>query len=671
MPVQLEARQDFHVLPSFAPGLLLGLDFITPREIALDAAKGKATIGEFSFPVRESLPGPHAVEAELCLAEATILPARSHKWVRVDVGALTPQVDYAVNPRLSVTMDEAVRVTGPMAMFTSSFGRILLTNVGDRDVELPRRTPVADAVAAHLGDAYVHTSQVFALQPGSPSSSSSATHPVVRPELDPPLGSDALPVDMFEGEHGFGSELAKDSTTVEVDGHWRVGVDESGAAHPAVVELLRRHEKAFALDGRPGRVVGPEMEINLIDDAALRSEAPRRASPAKRQAMDASIQKLLDWDVIEPSASPVSFPVLMVRQHNKWRMCVDYRHLNANTIPDRYPLPRIDAVFSTLTGKRVFSSLDAIRGYHQLGVRTEDRWKTAFVCHRGLYQYKTVPFGLRNAPAVFQRVMDRVLGDLRWQKAVVYIDDVVVASYTMEDHLTSLEKLLIRASDIGLKFSPAKCTFAVPSLVLLGRKVSGAGLAVWKDRASAVTELRRPTTLRELYHVLGLFGYYRPFIPNFAAIAEPLTSLTKGWRYEHADGRYRLVNAEGKPTSPDRVVFPWSLAAQRSFEALKAAIAEPPVLGHPDSSRPFILYVDASKKAFAAVLHQVFEHDVAETPVSDGTAAKLLALRVPLVPSSIARERWTAWLRQDRLFSPLLKQAEQGTPGDWLLDDGL
>ncbi|KAE8234972.1 hypothetical protein A4X03_0g9962 [Tilletia caries] len=101
--------------------------------------------------------------------------------------------------------------------------------------------------------------------------------------------------------------------------------------------------------------------------------------------MDAAIKQLLDWDVIEPSASPVSFPVVMVRQQGNWRFCVDYRKLNADTVPDRYPLPTIDSIFQTLCGKKVFSSLDAIRGYHQLGVKEDDRWKTAFICHKELF----------------------------------------------------------------------------------------------------------------------------------------------------------------------------------------------------------------------------------------------------------------------------------------------
>ncbi|KAE8218991.1 hypothetical protein CF319_g7233 [Tilletia indica] len=673
MPVQLEVQQDFHVLPDFAPGLCLGLDFISSHRIALDPARGKAVLGDYTIPVKESLNTGQTAEGELCLTEDVVLPARSHAWVPVDVGALTPEVDYTVHPRLTVTGDEDVQIAGPMAMFTAAARRVLLTNFGDKDVRLARRTPVADAIAAHLGDTILHTPQTFTLASKPADIRESASSFSCEPAEESPFDRTVLPIDMFEGDSGFGSELAKDCATAEVDGHWRVGLDDAGKPHPDIVELLRRHKTAFALDGRPGRVEGSELEmgINLVDDAVLRPEAPRRASPEKRRAMESTIDQLLSWDVIEPSSSPVSFPVLMVRQRDKWRFCVDYRQLNSSTVPDRYPLPVIDAVFNTLAGKRIFSSLDAIRGYHQLGVRAEDRWKTAFVCHKGLYQYKTVPFGLRNAPAVFQRLMDRILGDMRWRDAVVYNDDVVVASHTMEEHVLALDKLLSRAEAVGLNFSPAKCTFGVPSLVLLGRKVSGAGLAVWQDRASAVTELRRPTTLRELYHVLGLFGYYRPFIPNFAAVAEPLTKLTKGWKYEHVDGRYRLTTVDGKPMSPDKAVFPWSLAANNSFEALKAAIANPPVLAHPDPARPYILYVDASKHAFAAVLHQVFEQDCPPPNFSDPLAAKLTTHRLHTVPAPIARVRWTAWLRQDRVFGPILTWAATGEDKVWKVENGL
>ncbi|KAE8231080.1 hypothetical protein CF326_g3912 [Tilletia indica] len=667
MPFQLETTHDFHILSSLGPGILLGLDFIVGHQIAIEPANGKALAGPYRFAVQESMPGPYAKEAELCVIRDIVVPARSHSWVPVDVGALAPDIDYTAHPRLMVNAEETIRLAGPTALISRSAGHVLLTNVGDHDVKLERRTPVADAIAAHLGDSTVHSGDVFHLHSAETTPSASAfTHDVGSASLDDP---DSSPIDPFEGDDGFGSHLVKDAAIVEVDGHWKVGIGVDGTPDQRVIELLRKHREAFALDGRPGRVVGHEMEIRLRDDAVVRPEAPRRMSPEKLRTCDAALDQLLDWDVVEPSDSPVSFPVLMVKQQTKWRFCVDYRHLNSATVPDRYPLPHIDAVFDTLTGKTVFSSLDALRGYHQMPVKSEDRWKTAFVCHRGLFQYKTVPFGLRNAPAVFQRLMDRLLADLRWRHAVVCIDNIVVASRSMEEHSGALDRLLGRAREFGLKFGPSKCTFAVSSLVLLGRKVSGAGLAVWKDRASAVTSLEPPTTLRDLYHVLGLFGYYRSFIPRFASVAAPLTELTRGWRYEHADGRYWLTDANGKATSADRVPVEWTTERQRSFDALKAAIANPPVLAHPDPNRPYLLYVDASKEAFAAILHQW--HPVADVVDSSPELARLCALGVLQLPTPLARERWVAWLRQDKTFSPVLADVEAGRDSPWMLEDGL
>ncbi|KAE8241696.1 hypothetical protein A4X03_0g8107 [Tilletia caries] len=270
--------------------------------------------------------------------------------------------------------------------------------------------------------------------------------------------------------------------------------------------------------------------------------------------------------------------------------------------------------------------------------------------------------------------MDRLLGALRWQDAVVYIDDIVVATTTMEEHVRALDSILSSAEREGLRFSPGKCTFAVGSLVLLGRKVSGAGVAIWHDRAVAVRDLARPSTLKELYHALGLFGYHRMFVRSFAQIAEPLSRLTKGWRYEQADGRYRLVNVEGKAVSAERCTLDWGDDQQLSFDRLKAAIASPPTLAHPDPSRPYLLYIDASKDGFGAILHQSFETEA--PPLQSAESAQLLALDLVRLPSPIARERWTSWLRADRHFAAILREAErvvdpEAAVGDWVLNDGV
>ncbi|KAE8218038.1 hypothetical protein CF319_g8005 [Tilletia indica] len=673
--VHLEFSHDFHVLPDFAPGFCLGLDFISVHDVTITAARGRGCINRYTFDVAERLPGPYSQELKLVVENDTVVEAGTQAWIPVGAGALAPGIDYAVFPRLSVSPDETVRLAGPAALMTHKHLRhILIGNYGTVAFTIARGTIMADACAAHVGDRSVSTSHTFHLRPELPPSAQSFTvSPDTSAEDDVPDPEAAMPLDAFEEVEPPGSSLVQDAATVLVDDLFRVGAEQGQSPPPELVELLRSHREAFALDGRPGRVKGFEMDIQTQPDVPLRPEAPRRASPEKRAAMDSAIDQLLDWDVIEESRSPISFPVHMVRQYGKWRFCVDYRQHNAATIPNRYPLPTIDSIFQTLCGKKWFSALDAIRGYHQLGVREEDRWKTAFVCHRGLFQYKMVPFGLRNAPAIFQRLMDHILGPLRWNQAVVYIDDAVVATDTLEEHLQALGSLLQSATDAGLKFSPSKCTFGVHSLTLLGRKVSGSGIAVWRDRAQAVQDLLRPSSLQELFHVLGLFGYYRAFVPGFAEKAAPLTKLLRGWKYEQADGRTRLVNTEGKAFAASKVSIPWEAEQQTSFDTLKDAISSPPTLAHPDPERPYLLYVDASTVGFGAVLHQVNVDERVREVAAPLSVAHAHHMSIPVMPPRLARDRWRAWLEVDRFFGPLLRQVvlDGASQPDWVLKDGL
>ncbi|KAE8217903.1 hypothetical protein CF319_g8117 [Tilletia indica] len=387
--VFLECRHDFHVLPSFAPGVCLGLDFISGHDLTISPARSRARVGKFTFLVHEKLSGPYAMTVELHAADDIEIAPDTNAWVPVDAFNLAPGVDYCVHPRMSVSPDEQVRLAGPAGLMTHRARRhVLLGNFGSATVHLQRGTIIADAVAGHVGDVVRTSEHVFTL--GVPSPSSPAALFTSSSGSDPSLSEGvADPIDAFELDDDSVIDPRHDAATTIVDEHFRVGIGMDGQAPPEVVAVLRRNTSAFALDGRPGLVTGAEMAIKLKDDAVLPPEPPRRAGPAKLAPMNDAIDQLLAWDVIEPSESPVSFPILMVRQYGKWRFCVDYRQLNTNTVSDRYPLPTIDSVFQTLCGKSVFSSLDAIRGYHQLPVRESDRWKTAFVCHRGLFQHKT------------------------------------------------------------------------------------------------------------------------------------------------------------------------------------------------------------------------------------------------------------------------------------------
>ncbi|KAE8218299.1 hypothetical protein CF319_g7799 [Tilletia indica] len=346
--VSVECTVDFHVLDAFAPGLCLGQDFISSHGVAIHSRRGAAVIEVgnrvLTFPVHNQMPGPFARQAELCVLRDTVVPARSHAWVPVDTASLVPGLDYTCHPRLAVNAAERVRLAGPISVIDANTSHLLLTNLGGEDALLDRRTPVADAVVAQVSDVAVDASHTFTLSPAAPCS-----HAYVA-RGTPPAASevDAEPLKMYERVEGPDVVSPNvDAATIMVDGVFKVGTDATGQPPPALIEIIRRHTDAFALDCRPGRVTGHEMPIDLVDDRALHPEAPRRASPEKQRAMDSTIDQLLEWDVIEPSTSPISFPVLMVRQYEKWRFSIDYRHLNANTVSDSYPLPTSDAIFNS------------------------------------------------------------------------------------------------------------------------------------------------------------------------------------------------------------------------------------------------------------------------------------------------------------------------------------
>lgn len=300
----------------------------------------------------------------------------------------------------------------------------------------------------------------------------------------------------------------------------------------------------------------------------------------------------------------MGYPVVLVKQHAKLRFCVDYGNLNLATTGQGYPMTRTDSIFDALHGKSVFSILDAARGDHQLPIAEEDRWKTAFLTHRGLYQYKRMPFGLKNAPLQFQCFMDSVLSSLRWTSALVYIDDSLIFSDHLYSHAAHLATLLDSAIAVGLKFNHSKCHFAYPSRKVLGHRVSTDGLSVLEDRAAAIWELATPRTPKELWHVLGIFGYYCQLIPRYAMVAAPLTRLTKGTRFQKLlDGTWQPRKSHMPGSS---LLADWGPAHDAAFQALKVALSSPPTLAFPNFDLPFIVYVDASHDGMAACLHQPF-----------------------------------------------------------------
>ena len=255
----------------------------------------------------------------------------------------------------------------------------------------------------------------------------------------------------------------------------------------------------------------------------------RRQNPAVRREEMAQVQQMLASDVIRPSNSPWALPVVMVKKKDgSLRFCVDFRQLNAATVKDAHPLPRIDDLFDALHGARWFSTLDLKSGYWQVPIMERDKEKTAFRTSSGqLYKFNQVPFGLCNAPATFSCLMDRVFSGLHWETCLFYLDDIIVFSSTWEEHLARLRQVFERLRHANLKLRAEKCAFAAKEVSYLGHRVTEEGLLPDSALLAAIREIPPPKTATEVRSFLGFTGYYRRYGKNFAAITDPLHALTR------------------------------------------------------------------------------------------------------------------------------------------------
>jgi 8-oxo-dGTP pyrophosphatase MutT (NUDIX family)/predicted aspartyl protease len=307
-----------------------------------------------------------------------------------------------------------------------------------------------------------------------------------------------------------------------------------------------------------------------------------RTAPRENEFIKAEIDDMLKQGLIQPSTSPWSFPVVIVKKKNgKLRFCVNYKPLNDITKKDNYPLPRIDELLDSLQDAQWFTTLDLASGYWQIKVREEDQEKTAFITKFGTYEFKVMPFGLCNAPATFQRTMDKVLAGIKEQFVLVYLDDVIIYSKTFKEHIQHLTEVLTRIRKANLRLKAEKCYFAATELQFLGHVVGKEGVKPDPEKVDKMVNYPEPKNIRELRGVLGLFSYYRRFIKDFAQLADPL---------------YKLLKKD--------TVYEWTDLQQQAFENLREKLTQAPVVQYPDFNRPFLLYTDASQIGIGAVLAQ-------------------------------------------------------------------
>ena len=292
---------------------------------------------------------------------------------------------------------------------------------------------------------------------------------------------------------------------------------------------------------------------------------------------------MLEEGIIEPSNSPWSAPIVLVRKKDgSFRYCIDYRLLNKVTVGDAYPIPRVS--FDVLQGSRWFSTLDLMSGYWQVEMDPADKQKTAFVCQEGLFHFNLMPFGLTNAPLTFERLMETVLAGLQYNICLVYLDDIIVYGADFDEEISRLKQVFSRLIKAGLKLKPKTCVLFQQKVAYLGHIVSHTGVAPDPSKIEAVENWPTPSTVTEVRSFLGLAAYYRRFVKDFATIASPLHKLTE----------------KGKK-------FHWNEDCQTSFEALQRCLVTAPILAYPKIEEPFILDTDASNVGIGAVLSQKLE----------------------------------------------------------------
>jgi hypothetical protein len=322
--------------------------------------------------------------------------------------------------------------------------------------------------------------------------------------------------------------------------------------------------------------------IPLMPGSVPVNARPYRYSPLHKTEIERQVVELLKDGHIVPSVSPFASLVLLVQKKDgTWRFCIDYRKLNEMTIKNRFPMPLVDDILDELVGTQYFSSLDMTAGYHQIRMGLEDEYKTTFKIHHGHYQFRVMPFGLTNAHASFQCAMNSILEPYLRKFVMVFIDDILIYSADLTQHLEHLRLVFYTLRDHQFYLKRKKCVFAKSELQYLGHIISKDGVSTDPAKTQAMVDWPVPSSLTELRGFLGLTGYYRKFVRHYGAIAKPLTTLLQGKKR-----------------------WEWTKEAQQAFDKLKQAMIQTPVLALPDFELPFVVETDACENGIGAVLMQ-------------------------------------------------------------------
>lgn len=479
----------------------------------------------------------------------------------VEFGGLSLRARIDTGADRSLISQSCARRLGPSGLVTFRDSKLALCNIAGE------ATPTQGALSGVLEWKGIGKEHEFWIVPGLP-----------VPML---LGIDALTA--WEAKIDFSRREVSACTPVRQgdieEGKMLELAEKAGDQGDRLLEVFREFPELFC--ARPGMVSETEHRIETGDAAPIYRH-PYPLSRDKADVVRRQVREMLDSGVIESSNSPWAAPVVLVpKKDGSSRFCVDYRLLNNVTREDRYPLPLIPVVLRNIGCAVVWSSLDLQSGYWQVKIAPEHRPKTAFITPEGLYQFRVMPFGLRNAPSSFQRMINRILRPVLGKTCECYLDDIVIYSPSLERHHEDVREVLGLLHRAGLTLKPEKCHFFQRELNFLGYHISGEGMRPQASKTQAVLDFPAPQKAQHIRQFLGLCSWHKAFIPHFSDVAGPLYALTKK--------KQRWL---------------WGPNEQRAFAQLKELMTQAPVLGLPDETASLELYTDASDTGLGAELGQ-------------------------------------------------------------------
>jgi len=341
------------------------------------------------------------------------------------------------------------------------------------------------------------------------------------------------------------------------------------------------------------------------------------------EVLEEYIRDMLKKGFIRESHSPAGYPVLFQKKHDgSLRLCVDYKKLNAVTIRNSYPLPLINDIIERVKGVKYFTKLDLRSAYNLIRIKEGDEYKTAFRTKYGHYEYLVMPFGLKNAPAVFQSFINSVLRLFLEKSVILYLDDILIYSDTLEEHHKTVRAVLKKLIENNLFAKLSKCEFDKDEVEFLGHIISGSGVSTDPKKIKTIVEWPTPKSVKDVQRFIGLCNYYRRFVKNFSAIAKPLHSLTK-----------------------KGIKFVWSPDCETAFEILKKRLTTSPVLLHPDNTKQFVVECDASNFAIGAVLSQYDENNKLHPVAYHSRSLNNAELNYPITNKELLaiKEAFSTW----------------------------